>query len=52
MHKVISRKYIAISTLVRNYNIIIYKKFWIQEQILYFSMSIISLVQINMEKQQ
>ena len=53
MHKKIyGQNYnIAISTLVGNYNIIIYKISEFKNEILYASILIIPLVQINIEEQ-
>ena len=52
MHKISGQNYnIAISTLVRNYNIIIYKISKFKNEILYASILIIPLVQINKEGQ-
>ena len=53
MHKKFSgQNYnIAISTLVGNYNIIIYKIFEFKSEILYASILIITFVQINIEEQ-
>jgi hypothetical protein len=50
MHKISWQNYnIAISTLVRNYNIIIYEISEFKNEILYASILIIPLVQINIE---
>ena len=52
IHKISGHNYdIAISTLVRNYNIIIYKISEFKNEILYASILIIPLVQINIEGQ-
>ena len=51
MHKISGQDYnIVTSTLVRNYNIIIYKISEFKNEILYASILIIPLVQINKEK--
>ena len=52
MHKISGQNYnIEISTLVRNYNIIIYKISEFKNKILYASILIIPLVQIKIEGQ-